>query len=117
VPVYSYTCRACGPTEIIKPMDEASHPEVCLTCAAPLRRIYNPQRIIIRPSGYNLHPEDPRYSFFDRELELGEVRDPGDRSESGGADATPPPVRVDHSAASYEAERNLHQAVAAALAE
>jgi hypothetical protein len=71
----------------------------------------------LQPAAEHHPTEDPRYSFFDRELELGEVRDPGDRSESGGADATPPPVRVDHSAASYEAERNLHQAVAAALAE
>lgn len=117
MPVYSYTCPEHGYTEIIKPMDEASVPEVCVVCIAPLRRIYNPQRFIIRPSFYNCSPDDPQYSNFDRELELGEVRDPGSLPESRGAVVKPITTKIDRSRVSVEAERNLYQAVEAALVE
>lgn len=43
-----------------------------------MRRIYNPQRIIIRPLGYNLKPGEVRrdglaYDDFARELSLGDL--------------------------------------------
>lgn len=130
MPLYQYSCPEHGTVDVIKPMAEAGRAEVCALCPPkltrrgkrakkqpPMRRIYNPQGFIMRSSGYNLHPEDPRYSNFDREAELGEIRSPGDKPESGGATVTRPRPRVDHSSASIAAERNLRQAVEAAIVE
>ncbi len=56
-------------------MAEAGLPAPCPVCLAPMRRIYTPTGVIMRPSGYRLSPDDPRFGDFRRELELGEIVD------------------------------------------
>src|SRR5438270_265627 len=116
---YDYQCRECGLTfEVRKPVEACSRDESCRACGShPARRLYRISRPIVRPTYWNSRPGDENYSNFDREGELGEIRSPGDKPESGGATVSIPRPRVDHSSASVEAERNLRQAVEAAIVE
>lgn len=76
MPTYLFSCPMCGRREVIKPMGEASRPEQCPDCLAPMRRIFTPPlRTIVRPSGYRLAPDDPGFSDFRREMELGQIHD------------------------------------------
>lgn len=99
MPTYTFECKVHGRRDVKRPMDEAGDPAYCPQCVrewvrlgpgeeledfafayGPMRRIYNPQRIIVRPRGYNLKPGEYAgnglgYSFFDYELERGELRD------------------------------------------
>jgi hypothetical protein len=88
VPAYDYACPVHGRVEVRKPADEARAPEYCADCVLdgllaerPMRRIYTPQRIIIRPSGHALKPGErtstPGLAFddFRYELERGELRE------------------------------------------
>ena len=73
---YPYRCPAHGPVEVVKPMALAARPETC-ACGLPLTRVFTGQHFIVRPTGWNLSPDDPRYSSrlsFARERELGELR-------------------------------------------
>lgn len=90
MPTYSYRCPKHGEQEVIKPMAEAGLPCYCQMkvfhvgdlsthyCNEEMRRIYNPQRVIIRPRGWSLRPGEYAgnglgYSTFDYELERGEL--------------------------------------------
>lgn len=76
MPTYVYSCSEDGQVEIVKPMADAGRAEVCPACGAALRRIYTrPLQQIIRPSGWRLSPDDPKFSDFRREMELGELVD------------------------------------------
>lgn len=77
---YEYRCPTHGVTTRVKPVADAARVETCTHCGATLRRVYATQRVIIRPRGYNLRPGEYAgnglgYSFFDYELERGELRD------------------------------------------
>lgn len=99
MPTYVFACPTHGRVEVARPMDEAHLPEVCKRCfgeaydfarrrghpspataatntVAPMRRVFTvPHRAIIRPSGYRLSPDDPKFGDFRREMELGELKD------------------------------------------
>jgi predicted nucleic acid-binding Zn ribbon protein len=83
MPSYVYECREHGTFEVEKPMALSGETEWCRHCDWPMRRIYTPQGFIMRPSGYNRRPGDPNYADFRRELELGEIREPGDTDLHG----------------------------------
>lgn len=81
MPAYTYRCPECRAVQdVIKPMAAASDPAYC-GCGARLKRVYNAQRIIIRPRGYNLRPGERAssgglaYDDFGYELERGDLRD------------------------------------------
>ena len=43
MPIYQYTCPACGfSKEVVKPMSEIDRPEYCPKCQAPQERIIQP---------------------------------------------------------------------------
>lgn len=75
MPVYDYKCRIHGVVPVFKSMADAGRKEHC-KCGASMARIFNPQPFIMRPSGYNLGPQDKGYfTGLWRERELGELRD------------------------------------------
>jgi putative FmdB family regulatory protein len=45
VPVYEYTCEACGPFELWRPVLDASAARLCPTCDAPARRRFTPPAV------------------------------------------------------------------------
>ena len=120
MPRYDFRCDDCAQTvELTRRHDEAGDPATH-ACGRAMRRLYRVSRPIVRPTYYNARPGDTNYDNFDRELELGEVKSPGDLPESRGA--TPTGRRasrptIDRSGVSVEAERNLRQAVEAAIVE
>lgn len=100
MPTYTYRCPKHGERDVVKSMADAGTPEYCWPClreevesgkhdpfvdfpmevieSKRMRRIYNPQRVIIRPRGYSLRPGEYAgnglgYSTFDYELERGEL--------------------------------------------
>ena len=88
MPTYVFHHDRCGLTvEVERPMARAGDPEYCQRCwtwvtgaadaaEAEMRRIFTPpQRAIVRPSGYRLSPDDPKYGDFRRELALGELKE------------------------------------------
>jgi putative FmdB family regulatory protein len=42
VPVYAYTCAACGPFDVARPMAEAAVPARCPGCGKEARRVFTP---------------------------------------------------------------------------
>lgn len=77
MPEYAYRCDTCGRRRTVrKTMAESGRAEACDVCGDhPLRRVFTvPHRAIIRPSGYRLAPDDPKFGDFRRELELGELK-------------------------------------------
>jgi hypothetical protein len=83
---YCFTCPLCGPKEVRRPMATAHLPAYCPVCDVVMARSYarEGKGLIVRPGGYRLSPEDPNWSRFDRELELGEVREPDPNSPYAG---------------------------------
>jgi len=41
VPVYEFSCEACGPFETLRPSEEAGEPMRCPTCGSSARRVYS----------------------------------------------------------------------------
>lgn len=77
---YAFRCPAHGEVVLRFPMGEAGDTRPCPHCGATARRVWSVSRQIIRPRGYNLRPGEYAgpglgYSFFDYELERGELRD------------------------------------------
>ena len=50
MPVYEYTCEACGPLELRFSMVDASAPRTCPTCNAPARRRFTPPGVARTPA-------------------------------------------------------------------
>lgn len=99
MPEYEYSCPAHGRQLVAKPMAAAGWEEWCPACLSdacrqlqatpelvrcsphgPMRRIYATPSVISRPRGYNLRPGEYAgnglgYSFFDYEMERGELKD------------------------------------------
>lgn len=97
MPAYDFHCTTHGTTTVVRPMAEAGAPHHCPTCGARARRLYPPVPCIMRPSGYNRRPGEPGYSDFRRELELGEIKEPGPDSDlsAGWREPDDPPLRID----------------------
>jgi predicted nucleic acid-binding Zn ribbon protein len=119
MPEYIYECASHGRVTVAKSADDAGRPEYCTACVLAglltgphMRRIFTPQGFIMRPSGYRRSPDDPKFSDFRREMELGELRDDPtpvrmtpeeiDRFDNPPLEIPPDPER----------DRALHQLVA-----
>lgn len=64
MPRYEYKCPDCEALfeKYARMADSQAHQE-CPTCGAQSRRYYSKAPpIIMRPAGWNLHPDDPGYS-------------------------------------------------------
>lgn len=106
-------------------MKDAHHALYCVTCTEenidagrwemppPMRRVFTPPlKAIIRPSGYRLSPDDPKFGDFRRELELGEIVDDATPVQLSQAELDAfdnPRIEI---APDPERERKLHQLVA-----
>lgn len=95
MPLYTFECGQHGRRDVLRPMAEAGKPVYCQAeiavdeddpcvswlCGLPMRRVYNAQRIIVRPRGYSLKPGERTssgglaYDDFGYELERGDLRD------------------------------------------
>jgi putative FmdB family regulatory protein len=42
VPVYAFTCAACGSFDVMRPMVEAGMPARCPSCGGDARRLFSP---------------------------------------------------------------------------
>lgn len=42
MPIYAFTCSACGPFELLRPMAEAGDPACCPNCGGGVRRVFTP---------------------------------------------------------------------------
>jgi putative FmdB family regulatory protein len=51
VPVYAFTCAACGPFDVMRPMAAAGAPARCPECGSDARRVFSPPglALIARP--------------------------------------------------------------------
>ena len=91
---YPYTCPACGPVTVRKPLAEAGRAEACPACGAALRRVYTPPTVDCRSFGKDawgartpehrrrVYDEDGERNRFRREKEAGAraVFGPGGRT-------------------------------------
>jgi len=86
MPTYVFRCPEHGPAEVYIPValyDDLKDHVACDVCLTPMIRVFTPQNFIMRPSGWNLRPGADGYSFFDRERELGELREVGETDLHG----------------------------------
>ena len=58
--LYSYRCPTCGEVEARFPLGQSPQAFPC-ACGAEARRVYLSLPVILRPEGWSLSPEDPRY--------------------------------------------------------
>jgi putative FmdB family regulatory protein len=60
VPVYAFTCDACGPFDVIRPMAEAGAPVRCPGCGNDARRVFSPPglALLARPVRLGLDMEE-----------------------------------------------------------
>jgi putative FmdB family regulatory protein len=42
MPVYAFTCTACGGFELMRPMAQAAAPALCPACGTEARRVFTP---------------------------------------------------------------------------
>jgi putative FmdB family regulatory protein len=47
MPVYAFTCEACGPFDLARPMAESGAPARCPSCGADAGRVYTPPGIAL----------------------------------------------------------------------
>ena len=50
MPVYEYTCEACGPFELWLSVLDAASPRTCPACDAPARRHFTPPGVARTPA-------------------------------------------------------------------
>jgi putative FmdB family regulatory protein len=60
VPVYAFTCAACGPFDVARPMAEAGVPARCPGCGTEARRVFTPPglALLARPVRRALDAEE-----------------------------------------------------------
>ncbi|HMJ02976.1 MAG TPA: zinc ribbon domain-containing protein [Conexibacter sp.] len=60
MPVYAFTCEACGPFELSRPMAEAGAPARCPSCRTMARRVFTPPglALLATPLRQVLNEED-----------------------------------------------------------
>lgn len=47
MPVYAFTCAACGPFDVVRPMVEAGAPADCPSCGGDARRVFSPPGLVL----------------------------------------------------------------------
>jgi predicted nucleic acid-binding Zn ribbon protein len=116
MPAYDYRCPQHGLREVTKSRDEAGCSEYCprAGCGRLMIRIFSRPGLIIRPTGYSLRPEDKGYWNFNRQAELGELRD-GEAGDSRRVDQSlfdrPPPPKITYTTQQQREIRNLSEIV------
>jgi putative FmdB family regulatory protein len=50
MPLYAFTCEACGPFEVFRPAAEAAGALACPTCGGAARRRYTPPGLALLPA-------------------------------------------------------------------
>jgi putative FmdB family regulatory protein len=60
MPIYAFTCAACGEFEAARPVDQASAGALCPVCGAGARRLFTPPGIslLARPTRRALDAEE-----------------------------------------------------------
>jgi putative FmdB family regulatory protein len=60
VAIYAFTCEACGPFELSRPMAEAAAPARCPSCGTRARRVFTPPglALLAKPMRRMLDEED-----------------------------------------------------------
>jgi putative FmdB family regulatory protein len=60
MPVYVFSCDACGPFELSRPMAEAGRPAHCPICLREARRVFTPPclRRLAAPARHALETEE-----------------------------------------------------------
>ena len=60
MPVYAFTCDACGPFDVMRPMAKADAPVRCPGCGSYARRVFSPPglAILARPVRLGLDMEE-----------------------------------------------------------
>jgi putative FmdB family regulatory protein len=51
MPLYAFTCAACGPFEAFRPAAEAAAAFMCPVCGGAARRRYTPPGLALLPAG------------------------------------------------------------------
>lgn len=111
---YLYRCPDHGQVEIEKPMSQAAWDEDCFVggCTRQLKRVYTGASVIMRPQGWNLRPGDHGYWDFNREQELGQIRQ-GITADERRLDDFPrqEPPKIEYSVSQMRELRNLSEIV------
>jgi putative FmdB family regulatory protein len=76
VPVYAFTCEACGPFEVWRPVADASGAFACPTCGTLAGRRFTPPGVTRTPAALGVARDREDRSAHEPEL----VRGPSGRS-------------------------------------
>ena len=76
MPVYAFTCDACGPFEAWRPVADASGNVACPTCGALARRRFTPPGVTRTPAPLRVARDREDRSAYEPEV----VRGPSGRS-------------------------------------
>ncbi len=52
MPLYDYACTKCGRVQEVRHGFDESHGEPCVSCGAPLRRVFNAAPVLFKGSGF-----------------------------------------------------------------
>lgn len=73
---YEFRCTSHGRFTVHAPMKDGPGRDCpCPRCGVVGRRVWSLTKQIMRPSGFRRSPDDPLFSDFRREMELGELRE------------------------------------------
>jgi putative FmdB family regulatory protein len=76
VPVYAFTCAACGPFDLWRPVLDAATALACPTCEGPARRRFTPPGVTRTPAPLRAARDREARSVHEPEV----VREPSGRS-------------------------------------
>jgi hypothetical protein len=87
---FDFRCKRCDAIVTVRgKVGETPAAPHCTFCdEQTMTRVYSAQGFIMRPLYYNTKPGDKMFSNFDRNIELGEARNPDQHSKLS-AGATP----------------------------
>lgn len=49
MPIYAFTCGACGPFDVVRSAAESAQPAACPTCQRMTRRVFTPPNLALLP--------------------------------------------------------------------
>jgi putative FmdB family regulatory protein len=92
VPVYAFTCEACGAFEVSRPAADASRALACPTCDALARRRFTPPGVRRMPGALRVARDREERSAHVPEV----VGAPSGRPMPGGGHSHGPPWTLSH---------------------
>ena len=54
MPLYAFTCHACGPFEAWRPLSESGRQAACPQCGEAARRVYTPPGLVRTPAAIRM---------------------------------------------------------------